>query len=133
MKNKHIGELKVFHEDVPMRYQSQLNMAVMANRMEFSFNLKNCHIDIPALSCDFSLNKKGYLKIVAPFYSETLFTAYLNKSKILSIEEKGKLIDTEKSYSDFISYVRVYKNYKIKSISMNEEKGWTYIFKPCFL
>ena len=130
MKNKHIGELKIFHEKSLFNYKEDVNDLILDRVYELTLYFKNYSIDIHEV--DVELMNNGDIKIDCCFYNDLLLDAYKNKNKIFLIEEKGCLVNP-KDHSKMLNYIRTYKKYKMKSVSGGSEynKHWVYTLKPC--
>lgn len=130
MKNRHIGELKVVHENSLMNYSGSIDDLIFERVTELTFNFKKYPIDVHESIV--KLRADGTIEIECCFYNDKLFTAYKHKDKILTLEVKGTLVDA-KNNSKILPYLQTYKKYKFVSMqgSFDVDNNWVYILKPC--
>lgn len=95
MKNRHIGELKVVHENSLMNYSGSIDDLIFERVTELTFNFKKYSIDVHESIV--KLRADGTIEIECCFYNDKLFTAYKHKDKILTLEVKGTLVDAKKT------------------------------------
>lgn len=131
MKDKHIVELKIFHANTLNRYKEDMNNLIFDKTTELTLYVNGRTIDIHEFYIE--LLDDGCIKIDCCFYNDGLFDFYKNKNKIHKMEEKGFFVNYN-NVTELLPYIRMYKNYKIKSVSGGSkcDESWTYILKPCW-
>lgn len=130
MKNRHIGNFRLFNEDFLVSYKGNVDEVIFERITELTIYFKKYSINI--YECCIHITNSGNIKIKCYSYAPKLFDAFKSNDKILMIEEKGNAVDP-KNCSELLRYMRIYKKYKIISVSggSSTEDIWTYTLKPC--